>query len=608
MASFNDLSNELIILVGEFCPIPDLARLARTQRRCNGLLNSMIYKRNIHDEPPHESCVLYAAAYKRMDILKKALAHGADMNGPPLPPRTPAANPRSRARRGQRGNFCTTMMRYNREYIVPRPLHIAVWNDDEEMVRFLLENGAVTDVEWFPTDDSPKDSKYDHTKQILPSFLDGPRLLGKPLPPSGIRPDLTLDSAVYDVNSILPSHSTYRRMLTAHSLQVEMARGLRHTYPIIIACSLPESSRIGSLLVERGARLANGNGGTALCHAIYVGNITMFDELIGNHPESDLSRDGALYKALRQLEYEAHDIPLDMMRHAFIRLWRPDLPLLSADGLNCIQNSGMLFFSIVTGRFREALMILNGTEDQYPWRFSQGEFTAYLLHYIWLDGFEYVGGDNGVRWPDAEPLATKLDLTASLLARGVDTNWHLRVSHSSSLHLTPLYQVAVGSAVCPYRFKAMRLLLENGAQQRYIVSYTPDQRLSLLRYFLTEAAQAQDLDKFNPCIMLCLEYGARLNHAHQRPRVGPERPGELEFSITAWAAEDGTYPLFDFLLSHASSRNIDVNAVKLLLGKDIIRNKPAVRDALFEFAEVVLNVSVAAVGSPPPSVFGPSTA
>ena len=608
MASFNSLSNELIISIGECCPVPDLARLARTEQRCNGLLNSMIYKRNIHDEPFHESCILYAAAYKRMDILKKALAHGADMNGPPPPPRTPAASRRSRSRRGRGGNFCIRMTRYNREYVVPRPLHIAVWNGHEEMVRFLLENGAVTDVEWFPSDDSPKDSKYDHTKQFLPSFLDGSRLSNKPLPPSGIRPDLTLDSAVYDVNRILPSHSTDRIMITDYSLNITMARDLRHTYPLFIACSLLESSRIGPLLVERGARLAGGHGGTALRHAIAVGNITVFDELIGTYPESDLSRDSARHNALVLLEYEAHDVPLEMMRHAFTRLWRPDLTLSPDNSLFGIQNSGMLFFSIVTGRFREALMILNGVEDQSSLSHSRSEFTAYFLHHVWRNDSEHVDDDNGVRLPDTDPLATKLEVTGALLACGVDPNWPLRSSHSQSLHLTPLYQVAVGAAECPYRFQAMKLLLENGAQQRHVVIYALDQRLSLLRYFLTEAAQAQDLAKFKPCIKLCLEHGATLHHARQQHRVGSERPSELEFSITAWAAEDGKYPLFEFLLSHASSRNIDVNAVKSFLGKDIICKRPALRDALLKFAEVVLDTSVAKVGSPPSSVLGPPTA
>lgn len=588
MTTLSALSNEVIITIGEFCQVPDLARFARTQRRFIDLFSASIYERNLHGEPYRESCLLYAAAHKRMDILKIALINGADMNGRPLPP---SVDPSTRSRRI--GGFPPKFMKYNLEYVAPRPLHLAVGNGDQEMVRFLVDNGAAHDVSWLECEDD-----YKPKEQRLPSFLDETRLAKNPLPPFGIHPDITLDMMMREVNCVAPTHHTHRNVPCMSSIQHMIApRRLRDAYPLMFALSLPQSYDIASLLVQRGARLASSRDYKALFHSVLVGNIRLFDELLQFYPPTETGEGSIRRRALNMLGDEARNIPIDMMRHAFVKLWTPDMMSEHQENhLFGVRKAGLIFFSLVTCRFREALQILEQPHGTSVGDFKD-EFALHFLFHVWWVDVEEIDGPLAPRMPDSNPLATKVKLTKALLDRGAIISDWLQASQSSGLCITPLYLAAIDSAGCPHRLDALELMLEAGAPLNCISSSSQKQVSSLLQKFLYEAAKERDLAKYEPNIILCLSYRVRLHD------IGYEHhsqcSGSLEFSILAWEEADGRHPLFELLLKHTPRCNVNTKYIRFLLGKHFVRTKPRVRDALRKLAEAVLGANGAAVGAPP---------
>lgn len=589
MANLNSVPNELILAIGELCLVPDLARLARVHRRFSVLLSSEIYKRNFREEPYRESCLLYAASYKRMDILKIALAHGADMNGRPILP--------SPAQSGQLSHpdpIPTTGLQYNFEYAAPRPLHVAVWNGDLEMVEFLLEHGAITDASWVQCEDDDRPL----WRQSLPSFLENKRVSRKPLPPSAIRSDLTLDLLMREANRAMPINALGSSLPTVYDkLGVEVPRELCRSYPLMFGLCLPLGNSIGSLLIRKGGRYASYGHYEAFSHAIVVGNIRLFNELLQCYPAPETWRGSAHHRALCTLSLHARRIPMQMMRHAFTKLLDQRFPQFLERAMFGGQSAWLAFYFVINGRFDEAL---SAVEETGP--LPDGIYRVFrmgLLHHVWLHDAEEIGA-SGPRALDLGSLAIKHKLTKALLRRPVTAEQPLPTSHMSEVLVTPLYLAARGSAGCLHRTASLRLMLAAGHDQSYVARYSAFGRLSLLHYFLGEAGKERNVLKFEPLVTMCLEFGASLYEIGFCYRSGCSGP--LEFSIMAWQEPGGKHPLFELLLKHATHQNVNVGYVRFLLRKDLVRDNPRLRDALFIFVEEVLGETVVADGPPPASV------
>ncbi|CAH0044669.1 unnamed protein product [Clonostachys solani] len=90
MATFEALPQEIVIAIGEMCawpasseeppPSKHLAALIRTGRWLYNLLNATLYRKNLKQGEPLDSCVLWAAENGRLDTIKMAVSFGADLN------------------------------------------------------------------------------------------------------------------------------------------------------------------------------------------------------------------------------------------------------------------------------------------------------------------------------------------------------------------------------------------------------------------------------------------------------------------------------------------------------------------------------------------------
>ncbi|CAH0022577.1 unnamed protein product, partial [Clonostachys rhizophaga] len=90
MSTFEALPQEIVIDIGEMCawpasseeppPSKHLAALIRTSRWLYNLLNATLYRKNLKQDEPLNSCVLWAAENGRLDTIKMAVSFGADLN------------------------------------------------------------------------------------------------------------------------------------------------------------------------------------------------------------------------------------------------------------------------------------------------------------------------------------------------------------------------------------------------------------------------------------------------------------------------------------------------------------------------------------------------
>ncbi|KAK7413956.1 hypothetical protein QQX98_007139 [Neonectria punicea] len=146
MTGMEHLPPEIVCLIADMCTLgvyPKLgqypssyakyhARLARTSRHFYTILNPALYKRNSLEDPPLDSCVLWAAGRGRLGTLKTAHRLGAslDNNGS-----------REWDDFGRSFGEIPGRMRF-----LAAPLHLAVQNGHRHVLEYLLENGAHVDV------------------------------------------------------------------------------------------------------------------------------------------------------------------------------------------------------------------------------------------------------------------------------------------------------------------------------------------------------------------------------------------------------------------------------------------------------------------------------
>ncbi|KAJ3522395.1 hypothetical protein NM208_g12874 [Fusarium decemcellulare] len=123
--SFASLPTELFTTISEFCDRQQLASLARVNHSFHGLFNAVLYQCNIRGEDSRASCVRWAATRGSLSTLKLALAYGADINS--------------------NGKAPDESWTSGRDYAAP--LHLAIKNDFQDMVVWLLDHGARLDVE-----------------------------------------------------------------------------------------------------------------------------------------------------------------------------------------------------------------------------------------------------------------------------------------------------------------------------------------------------------------------------------------------------------------------------------------------------------------------------
>lgn len=108
------------------------ARFARTSRHFYDILNPALYKRNIKDDPPLDSCVLWAAQQGRVQTMKIAHGLGAslDING-------------ARSAADLEGSMDGVPGRLR---FMATPLHLAIQNGHRQVFEYLLERGVNLDV------------------------------------------------------------------------------------------------------------------------------------------------------------------------------------------------------------------------------------------------------------------------------------------------------------------------------------------------------------------------------------------------------------------------------------------------------------------------------
>ncbi|KAK7428425.1 hypothetical protein QQZ08_005044 [Neonectria magnoliae] len=146
MTGMEHLPPEIVCLIADMCTLgvyPKLgqypssyakyhARLARTSRHFYTILNPALYKRNSLEDPPLDSCVLWAAGRGRLETLKTAHRLGAslDNNGS-----------REWDDFGRGFGEIPGRMRF-----LAAPLHLAIQYGHRHVLEYLLENGAHVDV------------------------------------------------------------------------------------------------------------------------------------------------------------------------------------------------------------------------------------------------------------------------------------------------------------------------------------------------------------------------------------------------------------------------------------------------------------------------------
>lgn len=128
------LPNEILCHIGVLSETEDLALLARLNHQFNKIFTPILYRRNITEDEPRNSCLLWAAGEGVLGTLKRALSFGAnlDINGSK-----------------DEEEFCASpaSVYSDVEFSVFRtPLHLAIEKGHHEIVKWLLENGATIDV------------------------------------------------------------------------------------------------------------------------------------------------------------------------------------------------------------------------------------------------------------------------------------------------------------------------------------------------------------------------------------------------------------------------------------------------------------------------------
>ncbi|KAK7221648.1 hypothetical protein V2G26_009651 [Clonostachys chloroleuca] len=90
MSKFEALPQEIVIEIGEMCawpasseeppPSKHLAALIRTSRWLYNLFNATLYRKNLKQDAPVDSCVLWAAEHGCLDTIKMAVSFGTEVN------------------------------------------------------------------------------------------------------------------------------------------------------------------------------------------------------------------------------------------------------------------------------------------------------------------------------------------------------------------------------------------------------------------------------------------------------------------------------------------------------------------------------------------------
>jgi ankyrin repeat protein len=92
------------------------------------MLNPLLYRRHIKNDAPLDSCLLWAAQHGRLDTIRIAHQHGANLN--------------TNGARTEEDYFTNFDLLPGRLKFFATPLHIAVHNDHRDIVEYLLDNGA----------------------------------------------------------------------------------------------------------------------------------------------------------------------------------------------------------------------------------------------------------------------------------------------------------------------------------------------------------------------------------------------------------------------------------------------------------------------------------
>lgn len=139
MIKFESLPRDVLCIIAEECEVPKpyyfpctkyryRAYLARTCRYLYGILNPFLYQRHIKNDPPLDSCMLWAADRGRLGTMKLAQEFGVSLNMNGIRDDKDFRLPCDSIP-GRRRFFAT-------------PLHLAFRSGHRHMVEYLLENGA----------------------------------------------------------------------------------------------------------------------------------------------------------------------------------------------------------------------------------------------------------------------------------------------------------------------------------------------------------------------------------------------------------------------------------------------------------------------------------
>ncbi|KAH7019494.1 ankyrin repeat-containing domain protein [Ilyonectria destructans] len=170
------LPSELLAIIGQFCSRSEQNELTRVNHQFHNVFNPVLYRQNLLRDAPAESCTFWAARNGRLDTLKLAVAHGADINdngirneddwtraspSPHFDPRPVFASPLHLAIYHRRPDIIAWLLDNDADFNTPSrnvclcyassangifcayPLHTAICSGDESTVRLLLSRGAI---------------------------------------------------------------------------------------------------------------------------------------------------------------------------------------------------------------------------------------------------------------------------------------------------------------------------------------------------------------------------------------------------------------------------------------------------------------------------------
>ncbi|KAH6954523.1 hypothetical protein DER45DRAFT_646281 [Fusarium avenaceum] len=139
--NLGSLPDEILTTLGGVCGYTELASLARANHTFHAIFNPILYKLNAADIP-RKSCLHWAVEHNRLSTLKKAIAHGADINNT-------GAEDESYVLRlsdGPQSNNCP-----DEDIVYASPLHISVMKKRPEMDSFdpdYVSSGHTTALHW----------------------------------------------------------------------------------------------------------------------------------------------------------------------------------------------------------------------------------------------------------------------------------------------------------------------------------------------------------------------------------------------------------------------------------------------------------------------------